>query len=141
MPSFGKDSADKLAQCHPDLQRLFNEVVKTYDCSILTGHRGQKEQDEAVAKGLSKTPWPTGNHNATPSNAVDAAPYPIKWGATGDTKKDSKQIARFYHFAGFVQAKAEQLGIKIRFGGDWDRDGDFEDQSFDDLDHFEIVKA
>lgn len=139
MPKFGEESTRKLSECHPDLQKLFNEVIKGYDCTIITGHRNKEDQNKAVAAGLSKTPWPTGNHNAVPSNAVDVAPYPIKWGATGDTKKDNKQIARFYHFAGYVKAKAEQLGIKIRFGGDWNSNNDFEDQTFDDLDHCERV--
>ena len=41
-------------------------------------------------------------------------------------------------FAGYVQGVAEQLGIKIRWGGDWDSDFDFKDQTFNDLVHFEL---
>ena len=32
-------------------------------------------------------------------------------------------------------------GIKIRWGGDWDRDNDLADQSFNDLVHFEDLKT
>jgi peptidoglycan L-alanyl-D-glutamate endopeptidase CwlK len=30
------------------------------------------------------------------------------------------------------------MGIKIRWGGDWDSDGDINDNRFDDLVHVEI---
>ncbi len=61
--------------------------------------------------------------------AVDIAPYPIDW-------KDHK---RFYYLAGIVKGVASQMGIKVRWGGDWDSDNDLNDQSFMDLGHFEIV--
>lgn len=67
-------------------------------------------------------------HLALPSRAVDVAPYPINWG-------DKK---RFYHFAGYVQGLAAQLGISLRWGGDWDGDNDLNDQTFFDLVHFEL---
>ena len=41
--------------------------------------------------------------------------------------------------AGYIQATADKLGIKIRWGGDWDSDGDLDDQTFMDLGHFELV--
>ena len=63
MPQFGERSARALETAHPDLQRLFVEVIKYYDCSVLEGHRGQVAQEEAVAKGLSKTHWPDSKHN------------------------------------------------------------------------------
>jgi len=34
---------------------------------------------------------------------------------------------------------AHRRGIKLRWGGDWDRDLDFSDQRFYDLYHFELV--
>ena len=129
MPQFGERSARALETAHPDLQRLFVEVIKHYDCSVLEGHRGQVAQEEAVAKGLSKTHWPDSKHNKYPSLAVDVAPYPINW----------KDTERFYHFAGFVKGVAEMLGIKIRCGCDWDGDTDLHDQTFMDLPHFELL--
>jgi len=128
MPKFGKTSADRLATCHPDLQKLFNEVVKNYDCSVLQGIRPKEEQDEYFRTGRSKVQYPNSKHNSDPSMAADVAPYPIDWNNTN----------RFYHFAGYVIATADQLGIKLRWGGDWDSDKDFSDQNFNDLPHFEI---
>ena len=64
-----------------------------------------------------------------PSLAIDAAPSPIDW----------NDRERFFYFAGVVKGVAEEMGIKIRWGGDWDGDNDFDDQTFDDLVHFELV--
>jgi len=129
MPSFSKQSKERLATCHPDLQRLFNEVIKHYDCVVLEGHRGEAAQNAAFKAGNSKLKWPHGNHNKLPSLAVDVSPYPVDW-------KNSK---RFYYFSGFVMGLANQMGIKIRWGGDWDSDKDLDDNGLVDLPHFELV--
>jgi peptidoglycan L-alanyl-D-glutamate endopeptidase CwlK len=128
LPRFGPLSVSKLATAHPDLQRLFNEVIKHWDCTVLEGHRDQAAQDRAFEQGRSKLKWPNGNHNALPSRAVDVAPYPIDW-------NDQR---RFLAFSGFVLGVASQLGIKVRWGGDWDSDRDLRDQKFNDLVHFEL---
>lgn len=130
MPQFSQSSASKLATCHPDLIRVFNEVVKGFDCIVLEGHRDKAAQDAAVAAGNSKTPWPTGKHNSTPSNAADVAPAPLDW-------KDTK---RFYYFAGYVIATARSMGVLLRYGGDWNSDTQVKDNNFADLVHFEIAK-
>ena len=51
MPKFGRKSRERLETCHKDLQVLFNHVIENIDCSVLCGHRGEKEQNEAVASG------------------------------------------------------------------------------------------
>lgn len=128
MPEFSQRSLDKLETCHEDLQRLFKEVVKHFDCTILQGTRGEEEQNEYFAKGLSKVKFPNSEHNSLPSKAVDVAPYPIDW--------NDKE--RFYYFAGVVKGIALSMGINIRWGGDWDSDNDLKDQTFNDLPHYEI---
>ncbi len=47
MPQFGRRSKEQLSSCHPDLQKLFNEVIKHYDCTILEGHRSNEDQLKA----------------------------------------------------------------------------------------------
>lgn len=126
---YSDKSEANLQTCVLSLQRLFREVIKHYDCSILCGHRHSLEQQEAFNKGTSKLQYPDSKHNQFPSRAVDVVPYPINW---TDTK-------RFYHFVGFVQATAVHMGIKIRSGVDWDRDNDLNDQGFVDAPHFELV--
>jgi len=131
MAKFGKTSKRRLKTCHPDIQRLMNEVIKLYDFSVLEGERTLEKQQEYFKAGKSKLDgiYQKSKHQSSPSLAVDIVPYPIDW---NDTK-------RFAYLAGLVMAKADELGIKIRWGGNWDMDFDFKDQSFHDLPHFELV--
>lgn len=135
MPKFSLKSNEKLDTCHPLLQELFREVVKDDDCTVVEGHRSRKRQNRLFREGKSKLQWPRGKHNVMPSEAVDAAPWipgkQIPW-------DDPRQ---FYYFAGKVKAKARQLGIRVRWGGDWDGDGDVSDQQFNDLVHWELVSG
>lgn len=128
MRNFSKQSQDKLETCHPDLIRLFNKVIEVTDCTVLCGHRGEADQNEAVRTGKSKTLWPNSKHNTTPSLAVDVAPYPIDW---------NDKIA-FAFLAGVVEGLALQMGVGIRWGGDFNRDGNFHNDSFIDMPHFEL---
>lgn len=41
--------------------------------------------------------------------------------------------------AGVMFACASELNIKIRWGGNWDSDGDIRDNKFNDLFHYEII--
>lgn len=134
MPVFGTASKNRLNTCHPDLIRLFNEVIKYYDCTILEGHRGEEAQNEAYRTGKSRLKYPHGKHNSIPSRAVDVVPYfkdppHIRWNNTKD----------FYYFAGIVLGIANQMGIDIRWGGDWNSNHDLTDQTFFDLPHFELI--
>jgi hypothetical protein len=83
-----------------------------------------------VADGKSQVYWPNGKHNTVPSCAVDVTPYPIQW--------DDRE--RQTLFAGYVLATAKAMGVNLRWGGDWDRDTEVRDNSFDDLVHFEIAE-
>ena len=130
MPRFGNKSKERLATCHPDLQKVFNEVINYVDCSILEGYRNSYWQDKYYAEGKTKLKYPDGRHNANPSNAVDVTPYPVDW--------DDRE--RQTLFAGFVLGIAQSMGIKLRWGGDWDQDFKVQDNKFDDFPHFEIRK-
>ena len=94
MPSFSKSSKDKLATCDPRLQKVFNEVIKHWDCTIIFGFRGKEKQNELfnAKPKRSKKRWPNSKHNSSPAKAIDAAPYPVDW----------EDAERFYAFGGFV---------------------------------------
>ena len=128
MPRFGSRSINRLKTCDQKLQELFYEVVKHFDCSIIEGNRGEERQNKAYADGKSKVKYPNGKHNKFPSVAVDVAPYPIDW-----SDRD-----RFHYFGGFVLGVAKQMGMNIRWGGDWNQDTETKANKFDDLVHFEI---
>lgn len=133
MPSFSKQSSDKLATCDPRLQKVFNHVIQFIDFRITEGHRNKEDQDKAFANGNSKLKWPKGPHNSLPSKAVDALILPVDF----DTSKP-RNLARYYYFAGFVMATAASMNIQLTFGGNWDNDADFSDERFLDLVHFQI---
>ena len=149
MPKFGKRSKKKLATCHKDLQKVFNEVIKHIDCSVLEGQRNQERQDRLFKEGKTKVKlvkefdklneendnlkivkYPDGGHNAIISNAVDITPYPVDW----------EDRERQTLFAGFVMGIAKSMGVNLFWGGDWDTDWQVQDNNFDDFPHFEIRK-
>ena len=125
---FGKSSKRRLATCHPDLQKVFNEVIKYVDCSVLEGHRDERKQNQYFSEGKSKVKYPMGRHNTNPSRAVDVTPYPVNW----------EDRERQTLFAGFVLGIAKSMGINLRWGGDWDQDFQVNDNRFDDFPHFEL---
>lgn len=136
MPRFSDLSFSRLSTCDIELQTLFYEVIKYWDCVVLEGHRGQEAQDKAFHDGKSKLRWPNGKHNSSPSQAIDVSPCPVIW----------SNRERFYWFAGYVMATAEQLKQQgkmtksIRFGGDWDEDKEITDEKgLQDLVHFELI--
>lgn len=119
MYAYSERSKKRLAECHPDLQRIFNELIKIMDVSILCGYRGEEEQNEAFEQGNSQLKYPDSKHNKIPSLAVDASPYPIDW---NDTEGFNKMCDA-------IQEIADKLDIKIRLGRDF---------SFKDYPHVEL---
>ncbi len=129
MPKYSERSLAELGTCHPDLQRVFHEVIKHWDCVVLEGARSPEQQQEYVRRGVSKTLHSKHLRQSDGwSHAVDVAPYPIDW----------RDIERFRAFGGFVLGVAAVLGVPLIWGGDWDGDRQFKDQSFVDLPHFEL---
>lgn len=152
MPNFGRRSKEKLATVDPRLVSILSEVIKHVDFTVLTGTRGREAQMDAVHEGRSKKPWPKSTHNCVLpteglppeqwpedpeglSRAVDIAPWQdgIDW-------DDEPQFA---FLAGQVVAEARHQGIDIRWGGDWDGDGQGvwrdSDERFNDMPHFEVI--
>ena len=93
MPKFSKSSIKKLETCDPELQTLFNYVIKYFDCKVIYGHLGERAQNAAFDGGFSTVRYPYSNHNTDPSKAVDVIPWPIQWNNTD----------RMRYFIGFVK--------------------------------------
>ena len=153
MGTYSLKSQTLLNTAEPDLVALFNEVVKTFDNTILYGNRSQADQFNLYQIGrvyvngtwvvsepnkvvTYKDGWnKMSMHNYMPSKAVDATPYPVNW----------KDKDRLYLFAGYVLGVAGRLFEegkmfhKIRWGGDWDGDYETMDETFADLCHFELI--
>lgn len=130
-----------LEQCDGQLRLLFQEVNEIVPVDILPSTiRTLEQQREFVAKGTSKTM--NSKHLISAehplSRAVDAGPFPMRWPQEG-SKDYWKDWARLYYFAGVVRAKAAELGISIRYGGDWNGNFELKDENFFDGVHFELI--
>lgn len=122
-------SLQRLNTCHPKLQELVNEIIKDRRILVMCGHRNEAEQNEAFSTGHSKEKWPDSKHNTDPSMAIDMSPTPY----------DPTNSILIIYFAGIVMGIAMRLGIKIRWGGDWNQNLDPSDEKFRDLYHFELT--
>ena len=133
MPKFSKKSLEKLDGVHQDLQTLFLEVVKHFDCTVIYGMRTEAQQKALYAKGRTKpgniVTYKDGvikKSRHQTGMAVDVVPYPINWG----------NIERFRQFGWFVKGVAcvlkgyGQIEKDIKWGGDWKR--------FIDYPHYQI---
>ena len=125
MYKFGKRSKQRLKGVNPDLVKILNQLIKIMDVTIIEGLRTEERQAELLNQGKSKTKY--SKHIV--GKAVDLAPYPIDW-----NDRD-----RFHYMGGMLRGIAKQLNINIRWGGDWDSDGETKDNGFDDLVHVELL--
>lgn len=128
---FSKRSLAELGTCDPRLVRIAHRVLLIKDHSIVKGHRTKEEQDAAYAAGASQLRWPTGKHNAFPSKAMDVQTYPVP-----ANERDLREEQLY--LLGMYKAIASMMGIPLRTGADWDRDGQVADNAFDDFFHVEI---
>jgi peptidoglycan L-alanyl-D-glutamate endopeptidase CwlK len=124
-----ENSINKLATCDERLQRVMNAAIKKIDFKIICGYRNEAEQNKAFCEGKSKLKFPYSKHNKNPARAVDIAPYPLLFDAK---QKDFIELARV------ILDTAKALNIAIRWGGDWDGDGYWNDETFFDGAHFEV---
>ena len=129
MWTFSQSSLSKLETCDPRLQEIMFEVIQIMDIKILEGHRNKERQNQLFHEEKTKLQYPDSKHNSLPSKAIDVAPCPLDW----------SNRERFVYMAGIIMGVAHSLGHEIRWGGDWDRDNDLYDQTFNDLPHFEIL--
>lgn len=137
---YGLSSRNKLATCHEYLQLVANRALENspVDIIILDGYRDKYEQEQLFLQGRSKLNYPESKHNAKDSKgnpcslALDFAPYvlgAIPW-------KDTHLFAVIY---GRMTYAAGEVGIRLRWGGDWDMDGLTTDQTFMDWGHVEVI--
>lgn len=141
---YGNKSFKKLETCHPILRSIAFKtlLVSPYDITIVHGWRGEELQNYLYSENVSKVKFPNSRHNKTNdpvivdshtlSDALDFAPYvnnTIYW---NDTHV-------FSVIAGCFMSVAKGMGYTLRWGGDWDSDGQTTDQSFMDWGHLEMV--
>ena len=133
MREWGRKSRAVRSTLDPRLQQVTDYVLHNVaDVSLLAGHRGRTEQNYYFSIGRSKVRWPFGKHNKVPSLAVDYQPYPLP-------QDRIKRWAALAYIAGrAIEYAKQELDLTLRWGGDWNQNGDLTDQNFDDLFHLEI---
>lgn len=133
---------DRLAGIDPRLLAVIREADRTcpIDILVVEGIRSKERQAQLYAQGRTK-PGPKvtwtmdSNHFKNPrtgfGEAVDLAPYV-------NGKIDWNDAKKFDVIAQHMFAAAKKLGINIRWGADWDKDGNPRERGESDSPHFEL---
>lgn len=145
MYKLSQRSWDNLMTCHPDLQKIgaLAITLSPVDFIITEGHRSIERQTELFNKGLSKIDGISkkGKHNYDPSMALDFCAYvkgkeKLMW-----DKVHLTAIATAFHCAAEMLYAEGEITHKIRWGANWDRDGELlYDHTFQDMPHVELIK-
>lgn len=131
MPVFGEKSLAKLEGVDPRLVEVAKLAITLtkQDFSVIYGLRSQAEQDALYAQGRTKpgkiVTW-VRHSKHTEGKAIDTMAFPASWDG---------HLYLAIRDAMFTAAK--ELGVKLRWGGDWDGDGVTE-RGETDLGHFEL---
>ena len=123
----GARSLERLKGVHPDLVKVVKRALELteYDFSVIEGVRSIETLRAYVEKGVSKTM----NSRHLTGHAVDLYPVgrPTPWD-------------RCHNVAAAMLAAAKELGIHVRWGGDFNENGRSDDESFYDGPHFELSR-
>jgi len=129
----------KLALTRSEVDFMVVEGVRTRERMMELYGKGRTAAQLAVhgipasyaRPGLRKVTWlrnPFSSKHGT-GDAVDLLPAPYDW-------KEGPQWKQVYDA---MMSAAEELGVKIRWGRDWDMDEIFEEKGETDGPHFELV--
>jgi peptidoglycan L-alanyl-D-glutamate endopeptidase CwlK len=152
--SLGEKSISKLEGVHADLMRVVKRAIEltTQDFMVLEGVRPEQRQRELYGQGRSAAElikagvdpslakpsanvvtWTLKSNHFKQADgfghAVDLVPYPVDWNT----------LSKFDAIADAMMQAADELGIKIRHGADWDQDGKLRERGETDNPHFELV--
>jgi peptidoglycan L-alanyl-D-glutamate endopeptidase CwlK len=133
-------SRAKLKGVHPDLVKVVERAIQLspVDFRVDCGVRTHAEQLALYAKGRSapgpKVTWTLNSrHKVQPDgygHAVDLLPLPIDW----------NKLEPFNQVAAAMMQAAQELGVMITWGANWDGDGKPREKGESDSPHFELSK-
>lgn len=133
----GTTSMIRLKDVKPILRKVVERAIQitAVDFLVSEGKRTLKRQQELYAQGRTtpgkKVTWTMNSKHLT-GDAVDLAPFV-------DGKADWDNIKNFDEIYKAMMAAAKELGVELRYGGDWDRDGVLREKGETDSPHFELV--
>ena len=136
--TISSSSRAKLVGVHPLLVAVVERALQLspVDFKVIEGVRTPERQRQLYAQGRT-APGPIvtwtlrSNHFVHPDgwgHAVDLLPAPFDW----------KDTAPFDQVAQAMLQAAQELGTPIRWGADWDRDGQPRERGETDSPHFEL---
>lgn len=102
-----------------------------FGIAYMGGLRTTEEQNQLFMDGFSKCDGKTHISKHQTGEAVDLLAF------VGCRPVDNKEMSCV--IAGIMFACASELGIKIRWGLDWNGNGDIRDNKFNDAYHFELI--
>lgn len=122
-------SLSRLNGVHPDLVKVVKRAIEIteHDFSVAEGVRSKAQAEANAAKG-------TGIANSLHipqsdgfAHAVDLHPYPLDW----------NNLKSFKTVADAVFKAADELGVLIQWGADWNNNGVVGERSEWDYPHFQ----
>lgn len=136
---FSARSLKNLLGVHPRLTAVVRRAleISPVDFMVVEGVRSQQRQLELYAQGRTKpgriVTWTKNSrHFLNPStgygHAVDLLPEPYDW----------RENEPFDKLAKAMFDAAAELNVPIRWGADWDRDGQPRERGETDSPHFEL---
>jgi peptidoglycan L-alanyl-D-glutamate endopeptidase CwlK len=133
---FGRASLERLQTTDNKIQDIMIEALASslidFGIPQYGGKRTPEEQKQLFLDGKSKCDGTNKLSKHQSGLAVDIFPY-----VNGKANWDKRYC---FFLAGHIMATAKRLGYKLKWGGDWDMDMDFDDQTFFDLVHFELIE-
>jgi len=128
---------ERLKGVHPGLVAAVYRLGTAsfgFDVFVLEGARTLEKQKRLIANGASNLSDPTKGHHLIQSSgfahAVDIAPV-LDTDSDGDTEI-SWHWPHYEHLSTYMKSIARDLGLPIRWGGDW--------TSFKDGPHWELPR-
>ena len=139
MYKLGNKSYSKLEGVHPDMIKVVERAIQLsqQDFTVIEGVRTPERQAELYAQGRTKpgnkVTWTMHSRHFVQKDgyghAVDICPWPIDW----------NDLSKFNAIANAMMQASEELGIPIRWGADWDNDGNPREKGETDSPHFELA--
>lgn len=128
-----KTSLSRLSGVDETLVNIVKRAIEIseIDFSVLEGKRTLERQSQLYAQGRTApgkiVTW-TMKSKHIDGKAVDLVPYPLDW----------NDLSKFDKIKNAMFAAAKEQDVNLRWGADWDGDGNYREKGETDSPHFEI---
>lgn len=129
----GKTSLARLQGVDETLVNVVKRAIEIseVDFTVMEGVRTLERQRELYAQGRTDpgkiVTW-TMKSRHIEGKAVDLVPYPLDW----------NDLEKFNKIKDAMFQAARELDVNLRWGADWDGDGNYREKGEYDSPHFEI---